>query len=200
MKKNVGNNKKQNIIFTVLLVIFILIGLKVNSQTKEWFDNNRMISVTIDGSRLFEDPENFDSGLDIVGTFVISRKTKIEPFMKFEVFPNIDFYKFGFGAGYKIPINKRNQDRLFEFVASVELGLIFRKNIPDHNNFVNENSGSMSGWMTYAFNGEIRYFLFQRFPFILSHNYQRRTDWKIYGENAEIKFVGSTYFGIGYIF
>lgn len=191
---------KENIVFTILLVVFILIGLKANSQTAEYFKENRMISITIDGSRLIEDPENFDSGLDIVGTLVISRKTKIEPFMKFEVFPNIDFYKFGIGAGYKIPINKRNQDRLFEFVAGVEVGLIFRKDIPHHDNFISENSDSMSGWLTYGFNGEIRYFLFQRFPLILSHNYQRRTDWKIYGENADIKFVGSTYFGIGFVF
>jgi len=55
---------------------------------------------------------------------------------------------------------------------------------------------SFGAWWTYGFNGEIRVFKpFENIPIIASYNYQRRTDFQMYG--SEPKFVGSLYLGLG---
>jgi len=64
---------------TLILLLFTQI---VISQQFDEFKNNRMISITVDGSRLIEEKSEFDSGLDIVGTLILDRSAFIQPLLK----------------------------------------------------------------------------------------------------------------------
>lgn len=168
-----------------LIMMFVTLSSITYSQEK-----NNLLTITIDGSRLIEDSSNYDSGLDISGTFVMLRENRLRPLIKFEAFPNLQFYKTSIGAEYSVPIFNKYRDLLIELSIGGEVGMISRSTSEYEAYF---------GYVTYGFNGDIRLFKpLKRFPIIISYNEQWRSDMDIW--NAESKFVGSLFIGLGYSF
>lgn len=140
-----------------------------------------MVSLTVDPSRLIE--TEYDKGIDLSITIIIDREMLIEPLVKFEVFPNINYYKMAIGGFYVVEVGK------LEFAGGLEIGLIHRKK---------PNLNSYGSWFSYGINFETRLFIFEKFPFIATYNIQRRTDFQMYG--TQIKQIGSLYIGFGFLF
>lgn len=169
--------------------IVIISGLLILLFTWNGFSQNRMVTLTVDPSRAIKDVQEFEQGLDIVGTLILDRKSLIEPLIKVEYFPNIKFIKLAIGGNYIISIYKWIDEPLLEFGPGLELGLIIRQR---------PNLKSWAQRISPAFNFDIRLFLFERTPIIFSYNGQYRTDFSIYNLNAEM--VHSVYVGLGYTF
>lgn len=155
-----------------------------------------MVSIQIDGSRLIEDKSQPDRGANVLVSIVHTRDYWMQFAIKVEAFPNIRYYRGGFGPQFKVPIYAGYYDPLIELSAGIEVGVIYR--------FVTKSFDKhwMRGYYTYALNGDILFYvpgLAQgRTPIIFTYNLQRRTDFEMY--NEPIKFVGSVFIGIGYIF
>lgn len=187
--------KNINKITLSLVILFTSFVMTLQGQ------EDKMVTITADGSRLIEDKNEFDSGLDIVATLVLDKDTKFEKIIRFEAFPNINYYKFGIGGNYVMQINNKKRHRFIELVAGIEGGVIYRKNLPRTGSEGQiYDRKSFSAFLTYAVNFEFRYYITDRIPLIISNNSQKRNDFKIYGENAETTFVNSNYIGIGFIF
>lgn len=156
------------------LIILLLFTQLLTSQTK-------LLIIAIDPSRIVE--SNYDKGIDLELTLILDTEAFIEPLIKFEVFPNIDFYKMSIGGFYTLELNK------LELSAGVEIGLIHRKK---------PNLKSFGSWFSPGINFQTRWYLFERFPLIVSYNIQRRTDFAMY--NTKIENRGSFFIGAGYLF
>lgn len=167
-------------------MIFLMLSSIGYSQV--WNNKNidsNLLTITLDGSRLIEDKSNTDSGLDVALTFVMLRQFKIRPLIKFEAFPNLEYYKTSLGVEYVIPIKD-----IFELSAGVEVGMISRSTSEYEAYF---------GYTTYGFNGDIRLFEpLKNFPIVISYNIQKRNDLDIWG--ADPKFIGSLFVGVGWSF
>jgi len=143
----------------------------------------QLLTLAVDPSRLVENKKEFDSGLNAVATLTIDTEAFIEPFLRVEVFPSIDFIKTSIGGFYVIEYN------YFEFAVAPELSLIHRQK---------PNLDSWGSWLSYGLNFEVRYYITDKIPIILSNNNQRRTDFEMY--NTKVKTVSSVYIGVGYKF
>ena len=169
------------------LLLFILFTQLLTAQ-------NRMLIITIDPSRIIE--TNYDKGIDISLTLILDKKAFIEPLIKFEAFPNIDFYKMSVGGLYTVQLNEMEINfELFilsfylEFSAGIEIGLIHRKK---------PNLKSYGSWFSPGVNFQTRLFIVERLPLIANYNIQRRTDFAMYGTKTENR--GSLFIGVGYLF
>ena len=171
------------------IVLILLLFSQITIAQFGEFKNNRLLTLTIDGSRLIEKSSEFDSGLDIVATLIIDRDAFIQPLVKIEAFPDIHFYKYAVGGNYTFDIYDK-YDLLSELSIGFEIGQIIRKKT---------NLESYYGFYSYGFNAEIRIFKpFENLPIIATYNYQKRTDFEMY--NASQKFIGSLYVGLGFVF
>ena len=156
------------------LLLFILFTQLLTAQ-------NRMLIITIDPSRIIE--TNYDKGIDISLTLILDKKAFIEPLIKFEAFPNIDFYKMSVGGLYTVKLRK------LELSAGIEIGLIHRKK---------PNLKSYGSWFSPGVNFQTRLFILERLPLIANYNIQRRTDFAMYNTKTENR--GSLFIGVGYLF
>lgn len=156
------------------LIILLLFTQLLTAQTK-------LLIIAIDPSRIVE--TNYDKGIDLELTLILDTEAFIEPLIKFEVFPNIDFYKLAVGGFYTLELNK------IELSAGLEIGLIHRKK---------PNLKSYGSWFSLGINFQTRWYLFEKFPLVASYNIQRRTDFLMY--KTRIKNVGSLFIGVGYLF
>lgn len=163
----------------------MLLMLSSIGYSQGGFKDYNLLSITIDGSRLIEDSKELDSGLDLAITLTMLRQFRVRPFAKFEVFPNLNYSKFAAGIEYAIQI-----EDIVELALGVEVGMISRKK---------PGAWAGFGYPTYGFDGDIRIFaLSDKFPIIISWNEQWRTDMDIW--DAEPKFVGSLFVGVGWSF
>lgn len=170
-------------LYVVLLIVML------TSITNAQGIKGNMLTATLDGSRLIEDPKEYDSGMDLTLTMIMLRQYRVRPLIKVELFPNLQYYKTSIGAEYALPIDNRN-GLLLELVGGLEAGMISRST---------SDYEAYFGYVTYGVNWDVRLFEpFERFPIIFSSNGQYRSDFDIYG--TEPDWVWSLSLGLGFTF
>lgn len=165
----------------IVSISMLLLVITVQSQ-------NNLVTVTIEGSRLVEQKNQLDSGLDIIATLYFDRDIKHEKFIRIEWFKNINFLKVGFGVQKKMNITPK-----FEMALGVEGSIIYIEK---------PTQWAWGSFLSYALNGDVKYRLGSKLHAIGSYNYQRRTDFNMYGNGSDKigEFVGTPSFGLGYSF
>lgn len=171
----------KNIRTRIFLVLLIFTMCIVKAQ-------ENILTITVDGSRLIDNKNKFDHGLDLITTLYFDRDTNYEKFIRLEWFKNINYIKLGIGIQKKIHVTPK-----IDIATGVEGSLIYREK---------PSKWAWCSFLSYAINSDVKYNLGTDMYLIASYNYQRRTDFNMYGEGEKekVKFVGTSSFGLGYRF
>lgn len=164
------------------LLLFLLMSVFTSySQGDQRFE----VDILIDWSRMIENRDQYDSGLNLTAVLTLDRHALLNPTFRLEIFPNLNFNRFGVGPDYRFDLGLTNM----EFAVGAEVGIITRKR---------PGLESYGNWWTYGANGTMRIFPSECWSIVVLYNVLRRPDFQLHG--AEPGFVESLFVGMGYLF